>query len=69
MLGGSAAARADAPSVTVPTGGALSMSPARLDVTLTVRSRLRSGDLVPFTPHFEHSGAVRILAVVIRPTA
>ncbi|WP_347233194.1 hypothetical protein [Streptomyces sp. M2] len=45
------------------------MSPARGDVTLTPRARLRSGDLVPFTLHFEHSGAVKTLAVVIRPAS
>ncbi|MER7839089.1 copper chaperone PCu(A)C [Streptomyces sp. NPDC096040] len=69
MLGGGAASRSDVNSVTVPAGGALSMSPGGLDVTLTAKSRLRSGDLVPFTLHFEHSGAVGTLAEVVRPTS
>ncbi|MER5526274.1 copper chaperone PCu(A)C [Streptomyces sp. NPDC002677] len=69
MVGGSAASRADVPSTTVPAGGTLAMSPGGLDVTLTAKDPLRAGDLVSFTLHFEHSGAVRTLAVVVRPTS
>ncbi|MEV6949274.1 copper chaperone PCu(A)C [Streptomyces sp. NPDC051172] len=70
MLGGGAAAsKADVTSVAVPAGRGLSMSPVGLDVTLTPKARLRSGDLVPFTLHFEHSAAVKTLAVVVRPTS
>lgn len=69
MLGGGGASNAAVTSLAVPAGRGLSMSPARGDVTLTPRARLRSGDLVPFTLHFEHSGAVKTLAVVIRPAS
>ncbi|EPD67254.1 copper chaperone PCu(A)C [Streptomyces sp. HGB0020] len=69
MLGGGAASKAVVTSFAVPAGRGLSMSPAGPDVTLTPRARLHSGDLVPFTLHFEHSGAVRTLGVVVRPTS
>ncbi|QHA09972.1 copper chaperone PCu(A)C [Streptomyces broussonetiae] len=54
-------------SVAVPAGGSLAMSPSSLDVTVPATTRRQAGDLVPFTLHFEHSGAVRTLAVVVRP--
>ncbi|MFC8513867.1 copper chaperone PCu(A)C [Streptomyces sp. NPDC057257] len=67
MIGSGAASKADVASAAVPAGGELSMSPNSLDVTLTAKGRLRAGDLVPFTLHFERSGSVRTIAVVIRP--
>ncbi|WP_432589283.1 copper chaperone PCu(A)C [Streptomyces sp. HD1123-B1] len=51
-------------SATVPAGGVLSMSPEGLDVTLTSAAGWRVGDTVPFTLHFERSGAVKAVAVV-----
>lgn len=43
------------------------MSPSGLDVILPVKSGWQSGDLVAFTLQFEHVGAVKTLAVVVRP--
>ncbi|KUN04587.1 hypothetical protein AQI95_19715 [Streptomyces yokosukanensis] len=54
-------------SVDVPAGGSLAMSPSSLDVTVPATAHWQAGDLVPFTLHFENSGAVRTLAVVVRP--
>ncbi|MEV6479725.1 copper chaperone PCu(A)C [Streptomyces sp. NPDC051576] len=67
MLDGGAASKADVTSAAVPAGGELTMSPSSLDVTLTARTRLRAGDLVPFTLHFERGGPVETIAVVVRP--
>ncbi|EST19270.1 hypothetical protein M878_42295 [Streptomyces roseochromogenus subsp. oscitans DS 12.976] len=36
-------------------------------MTLRALSGWHVGDLVPFTLYFAHSGAVRTLAVVVRP--
>lgn len=79
--GGGAAHKDSVASVTVPAGGELSMSPHGLDVTVGVPpARAKSGargsggagwqagDLVSFTLHFERSGAIRTIAVVIRPS-
>jgi hypothetical protein len=63
-----AAYEADVDAVTVPAGGELSMSPHGLDVTLRAEAGWQAGDLVPFTLHFERSGAIRTIAVVISPS-
>lgn len=62
-----AAYKADTPSVIVPAGGKLAMSPHGVDVSLHAGARWQAGDLVSFTLHFERSGTVRAIAVVIRP--
>ncbi|MFE0508806.1 copper chaperone PCu(A)C [Streptomyces sp. NPDC058964] len=54
-------------SATVPAGGELTMSSHGVDVTLRAGAGWRTGDLVPFTLRFEHSGTVETVAVVIRP--
>lgn len=54
-------------SATVPAGGELSMAPHGVDVTLRAGSGWRTGDIVPFTLHFERSGSIRTVAVVVRP--
>ncbi|MGX1563248.1 copper chaperone PCu(A)C [Streptomyces sp. NPDC055506] len=55
-------------SVGIPAGRSLVMSPAGFDVIVPVKKGgWRTGDLVAFTLHFEHSGAVKSLAVVVRP--
>lgn len=64
---GAIAYKADVASVVVPAGRELSMSPEGLDVTLPAEAGWQAGDLVPFTLHFERSGAVRTIAVVVRP--
>ncbi|MFJ9247269.1 copper chaperone PCu(A)C [Streptomyces sp. NPDC101776] len=61
--------RADVASVVVAAGRELSMSPDGLDVTLRAKAGWEAGDLVPFTLHFAHSGAVRTIAVVVRRPA
>ncbi|MFG2125528.1 copper chaperone PCu(A)C [Streptomyces sp. NPDC048710] len=65
--GSGAAAKTDADSAVVPAGRTLSMSPHGLDVNLRAGAGWRTGDLVPFTLHFERSGAIEALAVVVRP--
>ncbi|WP_191874068.1 copper chaperone PCu(A)C [Streptomyces filipinensis] len=67
MSGPGSAYRDVVDSVPVPAGGAVAMSPRGLDVTLRARPGWRAGDLVPFTLHFARGGAVRTLAVVVRP--
>ncbi|MFI6055289.1 copper chaperone PCu(A)C [Streptomyces violascens] len=54
-------------SVSVPSGGSIAMSPSGVDVVVPAKGEWRTGDLVAFTLHFERSGAVRNLAVVVRP--
>ncbi|MGQ4384776.1 copper chaperone PCu(A)C [Streptomyces sp. SAS_270] len=54
-------------SAAVPAGESLAMSPDGLDVTVPAKKGWQPGDLVSFTLHFERSGAVKILAVVVRP--
>ncbi|MFJ2833194.1 copper chaperone PCu(A)C [Streptomyces sp. NPDC087263] len=66
--GGAVAYRDTVESVTVPARGGLTMSPHGLDVTLRAEAGWRAGDLVPFTLHFQRSGAVKVVAVVVRPT-
>ncbi|MFE6288112.1 copper chaperone PCu(A)C [Streptomyces sp. NPDC057877] len=65
--GGASAYKDDVDSVAVPAGRQLSMSPSGVDVTLRAGAGWQVGDLVPFTLHFERSGAVSVLAVVVRP--
>ena len=54
-------------SVGVPAGDSVDMSPDGVDVTVPVKKGWRSGDLVSFTLHFEHSEAVKTLAVLVAP--
>jgi copper(I)-binding protein len=68
MGDGATAYRADVDSVVVRAGRELAMSPQDVDVTLRAGVGWRAGDLVPFTLHFERSGAVRTIAVVVRPS-
>ncbi|MER5430590.1 copper chaperone PCu(A)C [Streptomyces sp. NPDC002588] len=67
MTGGNAASDQAVASVAVPAGESLAMSPDGLDVIVPARKDWQAGDLVAFTLHFEHAGAVRTLAVVVRP--
>ncbi|MFJ8104832.1 copper chaperone PCu(A)C [Streptomyces sp. NPDC096132] len=67
MTGSNTASDRTVDSVAVPAGGTVAMSPDSVDVIVPVKQDWRSGDLVAFTLHFEHSGAVRTLAVVVRP--
>ncbi|MFI7390782.1 copper chaperone PCu(A)C [Streptomyces tendae] len=67
MTAGGAAYRRPAESLPVPADGTLDMSPHSSDVTVPAAARWETGDLVPFTLHFEHSGPVEVLAVVVRP--
>ncbi|NEC85277.1 copper chaperone PCu(A)C [Streptomyces sp. SID12501] len=54
-------------SVAVPPGDSLDMSPDGLDVIVPVKKGWQPGDLVAFTLHFEHTGVVKTLAVVVGP--
>ncbi|GLX50109.1 hypothetical protein Shyhy01_30590 [Streptomyces hygroscopicus subsp. hygroscopicus] len=65
--GGTAAYEECVDAVTVPAGGALSVSPHGVEVTLRAGAGRRTGDLVPFTPHFGRSAPVEAIAVVVRP--
>lgn len=67
MVGRTAASRQSVSSLTVRAGGRLSMSPGGPAVTMRSGAGWRAGDLVPFTLRFERSGAIRTLAVVVRP--
>ncbi|MFD3926013.1 copper chaperone PCu(A)C [Streptomyces sp. NPDC058614] len=66
--GSGAASKEAMSSVLIPAGGELAMSPHGVDVILRPRAGWRAGDLVPFTLHFEHSGAIETIAVVVRPS-
>ncbi|MFF4249818.1 copper chaperone PCu(A)C [Streptomyces sp. NPDC001663] len=68
MADGGTAYKAEVASTALPAGRELAMSPKGLDVTLRAESRWSAGDLVPFTLHFERSGAVKTIAVVVRPS-
>ncbi|MFJ8468119.1 copper chaperone PCu(A)C [Streptomyces swartbergensis] len=65
---GGAAYRADARTASIPAGGSLSMSPHGLDVTARAKAGWQDGDLVRFTLHFQHSGRIEAIAVVVRPS-
>ncbi|MER6523879.1 copper chaperone PCu(A)C [Streptomyces sp. NPDC001508] len=67
MTTGGAAYRQTADSLAVPAGDTLDMSPLTSDVTVPADGDWRTGDLVPFTLRFEHTGRVGALAVVVRP--
>ncbi|CAL9348796.1 copper chaperone PCu(A)C [Streptomyces sp. enrichment culture] len=67
MTTGGAAYRWPTESLSIPAGGTLDMSPHSSDVTVPAATRWAEGDLVPFTLHFEHSGRMEVLAVVVRP--
>ncbi|MFI6492581.1 hypothetical protein [Streptomyces sp. NPDC050564] len=64
---GQAAYRDPVDSAVVPVRGGLTMSPHGLDVAVRSGPWWRAGDLVPFTLHFQRSGWIRIVAVVVRP--
>ncbi|MFD5792379.1 copper chaperone PCu(A)C [Streptomyces diastatochromogenes] len=66
MTGARSASAQTVPSATVPAGDTLAMSPTSLDVIVPAKAGWQSGDLVEFTLHFEHSGAVKTPAVVVR---
>jgi copper(I)-binding protein len=68
MTGARTASARTLASVAVPAGGGLAMSPDGVDVVVPANPDWRSGDLVPFTLHFERGGAVETLAVVVRPS-
>ncbi|MET7908353.1 copper chaperone PCu(A)C [Streptomyces avermitilis] len=67
MTSGNSASDRTVASVAVPAGDSLAMSPDAVDVIVPAKKDWQSGDLVSFTLHFEHSGAVKTLAVVVRP--
>ncbi|WP_055627213.1 copper chaperone PCu(A)C [Streptomyces hirsutus] len=68
-VGDGAAAKETVESATVPADGELAMSPHGVDVTLRAGERWQVGDRVPFTLHFEHTGPVEAVAVVVRPAS
>lgn len=65
--GGGVAHRAPVDSAVVAARGSLAMTPHGLDVTLRSGARWRAGDLVRFTLHFQRSGWIRVVAVMVRP--
>ncbi|MEV5433159.1 copper chaperone PCu(A)C [Streptomyces sp. NPDC052701] len=67
MVTANTASRQTVTSVPVPAGDSLAMSPSGLDVIVPVNGKWQAGDLIAFTLHFERSGAVQNLAVVVRP--
>ncbi|MEU6497259.1 copper chaperone PCu(A)C [Streptomyces sp. NPDC046984] len=67
MNKGSSAYRQIADTLPIPAGSTLDMSPFTTDVTVPVTRRWKTGDLVPFTLHFEYGGSIEALAVVVRP--
>ncbi|OMI36720.1 copper chaperone PCu(A)C [Streptomyces sparsogenes] len=67
MTAGGAGYRQITDSLAVPAGDTLDMTPFSSDVTVPADADWRTGDLVPFTLRFEHSGRVEALAVVVRP--
>ncbi|MGX5181628.1 copper chaperone PCu(A)C [Streptomyces avermitilis] len=67
MTGARSASAQTVASVAVPAGGSLAMSPHGLDVTVPANAGWQAGDLVSFTLRFARSGAVKTLAVVVRP--
>ncbi|MYR45881.1 copper chaperone PCu(A)C [Streptomyces sp. SID5910] len=67
MTTGGAAYRRPTEALSIPAGGTLDMSPHSSDVTVPAVACWETGDLVPFTLHFEHSGRVKVLALVVRP--
>lgn len=69
MIDDSTATRTEVATAAVPAGRELAMSPDGLDVVLTAGARWKEGDLVRFTLHFERTGAVETLAVVVRPSS
>ncbi|MFC0602805.1 copper chaperone PCu(A)C [Streptomyces palmae] len=55
------------PSLPLPAGGTVRMSPTGVDVMVNQPpATLREGDLVPFVLHFRDSGRLRVNAVVVR---
>ncbi|MPY61633.1 copper chaperone PCu(A)C [Streptomyces spongiae] len=67
MTSGRAAYAETVDSAEVPAGASLAMSPSGLDVTLRAKPGWREFDFVPFTLHFQRSGRVEALAIVVRP--
>lgn len=62
-----AAYREEISLAAVPAGGAMTMSPHGVSLTLRPKTRWRAGDVVPMTLHFEHGGPIRTFAVVVGP--
>ncbi|WP_369226141.1 copper chaperone PCu(A)C [Streptomyces sp. R39] len=68
MNGGNTAYRATVDSVGIPARGSVTMSPRGVDLAVSAPAgKWNSGDLVPFTLEFRHSGRVEVLAVAVRP--
>ncbi|MER7181557.1 copper chaperone PCu(A)C [Streptomyces hyaluromycini] len=68
MSEGNAAYRAAVDSVGIPAGGSVAMSPEGVHLTVSAPAgKWSSGDLVPFTLEFRHSGRAKVLAVAVRP--
>ncbi|MFJ7996073.1 copper chaperone PCu(A)C [Streptomyces sp. NPDC096310] len=67
MTGSNTASDETVDSVAVPAGDSVAMSPGGLDVIVPAEKGWQAGDLVSFTLHFERSGAVKALAVVVSP--
>ncbi|MFF7449734.1 MULTISPECIES: copper chaperone PCu(A)C [unclassified Streptomyces] len=67
MVTANTASRQTVTSVPVPAGDSLAMSPSGLDVIVPVDRKWQAGDLIAFTLHFERSGPIHDLAVVVRP--
>ncbi|WP_105967905.1 copper chaperone PCu(A)C [Streptomyces geranii] len=67
MTGASTAVSETVTSAEIPAGARLTMTPDGLDVIVPVKAGWQPGAVVPFTLHFEHSAAVRTLAIVVRP--
>ncbi|MDL5199162.1 copper chaperone PCu(A)C [Streptomyces sp. ALI-76-A] len=64
---GRVAYRETVDSAVVPANGSLTMSPHSLNVTVRSGAGWTAGDLVPFTLHFQRSGQIKVLAIVVRP--
>ncbi len=54
-------------SANIPAGDFVVMTSATLDLGVTVRTRRRVGDAMPFVLHFRRSGPVDAVAFVVRP--
>ncbi|MEV7218870.1 copper chaperone PCu(A)C [Streptomyces sp. NPDC093681] len=67
MTATGAAYRWPTDSLPILAGRTLDMSSLTSDVTVPATARWEAGDLVPFTLHFERSGRVEALAVVVQP--
>lgn len=66
--GGGVAYRDTVDPAVVPAHDSLTMSPHDMDVTVRAGAGWRAGDLVPFTLHFQRTGRIKVVAIVIRPS-